>query len=296
MAQMTSINFHQTFKPEKQYIAGILELAEDSSFKTVKEISSLTGIPTGASSGKVEPHIFYANYMGLIHYEKQEGAYSLHRTSLGECVYSEDPGLQEDLTILLCHCMMQRVINGASVWSYIFNKYYKRIKKDVERLDAVSVRESETIPYLINEVGIKKEILLKELNVPFEGKVTQKNIAPFYGAYDTFFSSMELLDNDGDIIRLKALSYNKEFIYLYAFILFQYWYEKYPKQDEITSNQLAELCFGKVFGWDMQSEYEVLEHLADHEIIRMNRQLMPYTILQLVTAEELESKLYSELC
>ena len=46
----------------------------------------------------------------------------------------------------------------------------------------------------------------------------------------------------------------------------------------------------------MQSEYEVLEHLADHEIIRMNRQLMPYTILQLVTAEELESKLYSELC
>lgn len=43
MAQMTSIYFHQTFKPEKQYIAGILELAEDSSFKTVKEISSLTG-------------------------------------------------------------------------------------------------------------------------------------------------------------------------------------------------------------------------------------------------------------
>ena len=39
------------------------------------------------------------------------------------------------------------------------DKYYKRIKKDVERLDAVSVRESETIPYLINEVGIKKEIL-----------------------------------------------------------------------------------------------------------------------------------------
>lgn len=273
MAQMTSINFHQTFKPEKQYIAGILELAEDSSFKTVKEISALTGIPTGASSGKVEPHIFYANYMGLIHYEKQEGAYSLHRTSLGECVYSEDPGLQENLTILLCHCMMQRVINGAPVWSYIFKNILPRYRE-----------------------GIKKEILLKELNVPFEGKVTPKNIAPFFGAYDTFFSSMELLDNDGDIIRLNALSYNKEFIYLYAFILFQYWHEKYPKQDEITSNQLADLCFGKVFGWDMQSEYEVLEYLADHEIIRMNRQLMPYTILQLVTAEELESRLYSELC
>lgn len=33
------------------------------------------------------------------------------------------------------------------------------MRKDIERLDAVSVRESETISYLINEVGIQKKIL-----------------------------------------------------------------------------------------------------------------------------------------
>lgn len=54
--------------------------------------------------------------------------------------------------------------------------------------------------------------------------------------------------------------------------------------------------FGNVFGWDVQSEYEVLEHLADKEIIRMNRQLMPYTILKLVEVEDLYCRLFSELC
>ena len=99
MAQVVSLNFHQTFRPEKQYIAAILELAEDATVRTVKEISALTGIPNGERSGKVEPHIIYATYMGLITYEKKDGGYSLSRTPLGETVYVEDPGLQENLTV-----------------------------------------------------------------------------------------------------------------------------------------------------------------------------------------------------
>ena len=57
-----------------------------------------------------------------------------------------------------------------------------------------------------------------------------------------------------------------------------------------------ELGFGKAFGWDLKAEYEVMEHLADRGLIRMNRQLMPYTILKLVTEDELTNNLYSELC
>ena len=53
----------------------------------------------------------------------------------------------------------KKIAYAPSMPAKVPDKYYKRIKKDVERLDAVSVRESETIPYLINEVGIKKEIL-----------------------------------------------------------------------------------------------------------------------------------------
>ena len=50
----------------------------------------------------------------------------------------------------------KKIAYAPSMPAKVPDKYYKRIKKDVERLDAVSVRESETIPYLINEVGIKK--------------------------------------------------------------------------------------------------------------------------------------------
>lgn len=273
MGQVVNLNFHQTFKPERQYIASILELAGDNLSHSVKDISSLTGIPVGNSSGKVEPHILYANYMGLIDYEKKDGEYLLKRTALGETVYLEDPGLQEELTILVCHCMMQREKNGAPLWSKVFKTVLPMYKS-----------------------GVKKEMLIKELNGVFEGNINTKNVAPFFGSYDSFFDLVGVLVDDGDSISINALPYNKEFIYGYAYVLFEYWDEQYGKQDEITSDQLEMLCFKEVFGWDTQQEYQVLEYLSDCGIVRMNRQLMPYTILKLVEKEDLIAKLYSELC
>ena len=164
MAQVVGLNFHQTFKPEKQYIAAILDIAGDPDFRTIKEISMMTGIPTGESSGKVEPHIIYADYMGLINYEKKDGKYCLTRSFLGETVYMEDPGLQEKLTKLLCHAMIVRRENGAKLWSAIFRNVMPRYK-----------------------TGIKRDLLIKELNAILDGNITTKNIAPFFGSYESFF-------------------------------------------------------------------------------------------------------------
>jgi len=273
MAQNANLNFHQTFRPEKQYIAAILELAGDTRSFSVKDISSLTGIPNGVSSGKVEPHIYYSNYMGLVDYQKKDGEYQLSRTKLGETVYMEDPGLQEILSILLCHCMIQRIQNGAPLWSTIFK---------------------EILPLYKN--GIKKDMLLKELENIFSGKVNSKNIAPFFGSYDSYFDSIGLLQDEDEEVKISALPYDKEFVFLYAYTLFEYWDEAFFQQDEITSIQLDELHFGDVFGWDTQEEYSVLEHLSDRGLIRMNRQLMPYTILRLINKDDIIAKLYSELC
>ena len=52
----------------------------------------------------------------------------------------------------------------------------------------------------------------------------------------------------------------------------------------------------KLFGWDEQKEYEVLEQLSDKGIIRLNRQLVPYTILRLTDKDTVMERLYSELC
>ena len=67
---MKNINFAQTFKPEKQYISSILNIANKCEPMTAKQISLETGIPMGEKSGKVIPHIEYAKFMGLIDYEK----------------------------------------------------------------------------------------------------------------------------------------------------------------------------------------------------------------------------------
>ncbi len=273
MVKQVNINFHQTFKPEGQYISSILDIADGKSWHSLKDISGITGIPQGVSSGKVEPHISYAEYMGLVKSEKKDKQIQLTRTKLGECVRMEDPGLQELLTKLLLHAMILRREEGAGMWSSIFREIFPKYHN-----------------------GIKKEMLILELNQIYDNKVTAKNIAPFFGSYDDFFSEIGILNVEDDVVICKSLVYNKEFIYLYALVLWAYWEEYYPGQEEISSAQFAELRFGKIFGWDTQSEYEVLEHLADKGLLRMNRQLMPYTILKLTNKEALISSLYSELC
>lgn len=273
MASQSNLNFHQTFKPEKQYVGSILDVANNTVSMSVPDISSYTGIPNGKSSGKVEPHIWYAKYMGLIEAEKKEGAYTLGRTKLGKVVYMEDPGFQEDLTILLCHAMMLRNVAGADMWNAVFTKILPMYRG-----------------------GMKKDLLIKELEKLFEGKANRKNFAPFLGAYEEMFSSINIITIDTDSIYINETLYNKEFLYLYAFILFELWDEMYAGQEEISSVQLATINFGKIFGWDAQKEYEVLEHLSDKGVVRLNRQLAPYTILRLTDKDTMMERLYSELC
>lgn len=273
MEKQVNINFHQTFKPECQYISNILDIADGSSWLSVKDISRKTGIPQGESSGKVEPHISYTEYMGLVKRENKDKKIRLTRTLLGETVRMEDPGLQESLTKLLLHAMLLRPENGARVWGSIF--------KDI-------------LPKYRN--GIKKDMLLLELNQMYNNKITTKNIAPFFGSYDDLFSGFGLLNVENDIVKCNSLTYHKEFIYVYALTLWEYWEEHYSNYEEITSVQFEKLGFGKVFGWNTHREYNAMEHFVDQGLLRMNRQLMPYTILKLVNKEELIDNLYSELC
>lgn len=273
MASRGNLNFHQTFKPEKQYVGSILDAANNTEAMSVQEISAYTGIPNGKSSGKVEPHIFYAKYMGLIEAEKKDGAYILSRTSLGNVVYMEDPGLQEELTLLLCHAMLLRNNAGADMWNAVFTKILPMYRG-----------------------GMKKDLLQKELEQYFEGKANKKNIAPFLGSYEEIFSTLDLLAMETDTICVNELAYNREFLYLYAYVLYELWDEMYSDQDEISSVQLGMLNYGKIFGWDERREYEVLEHLSDKGIVRLNRQLVPYTILRLAEKDTLMERLYSELC
>ena len=135
---MKNINFALTFKPEKQYIGCLLKIAERAQPMSTKQISLETGIPMGTSSGKVVPHIDYCKFMGLIDYERiDSNTYQLSLTPLGEVVLDEDPGIKEELSLILLHSMLVRNIEGAPIWDEmyhkIFPKYHIRRLKNEKR-------------------------------------------------------------------------------------------------------------------------------------------------------------------
>ena len=276
------LSFHQSFKPEHNLLCSLLQSLPECSGKTAQEISKLTGIPTGDSSGKVVPTIYYLEYMGLIVENLKNKKFILGYTELGKRVLTEDPGFMEELTLLLLHCMLVRKNNGAELWNYIIcnliPKYHGRI----------------------NKVNFDKE-----LQINFGKSV---NLAPFNGTYTGLFSNIGTLDVTNDGYNLQKQTINLDYIYLYGFVLYAYWSDwldgltdeekkKKKKSDiEITSVQLEEIGFRRPFGWTEQEEYQVLELLQDKGVISLNRQMVPFTIRKIMIEDEISNLLYSELC
>lgn len=276
-----NLDFHQTFKPERNCLNSLLMDLNECSGKDIHEISKITGIPTGKSSGKVVPSIFYLKYMGLITGKLENKKYDLTYTPLGETVIMEDPGLMEQLTLLLMHCMLLRKKSGAELWSYIFcdilPKYHGKISKT--NLD-------------------------KELELHF-GKVV--NLAPFNGTYNGLFEMLNLINITVDEYLINTHTYDIEYIFLYAFILYEYWDEWLEgfgneknmlkvSETEITSLQLESTGFRFPFGWNEQEEYQVLELLHDRGVIALNRQMTPFSVRRIYPKEKIIDLLYSELC
>lgn len=92
MVQLSNLNFHQTFPPTTDGISRLLSVADRGGAYTKEEISQMTGIPTGKSSGKVEPYIRYAVYMRRCGGRK---TYAFHNVS-GSGASSPGPGSDGD--------------------------------------------------------------------------------------------------------------------------------------------------------------------------------------------------------
>lgn len=280
--RITGLDFHQTFRPERNCISSLLSDISDCSGKDIADISRITGIPAGKSSGKVLPTIYYAEYMELISSQLTNGKYILDYTSIGETVVNEDPGLSEELTLLLLHCMLVRKNTGALLWAYII---------------------CDLLPKYHSEIS--KQMLEKELRLHFQKDV---NIAPFNGTYLSFFQQLNMVEIQKNCYTIHPHLYNSEFIFLYGLVLYEYWTDWANAFDskeqelnkvslsEITAEQLEETGFRHPFGWSKNEEYAVLEALKDKGIIDLNRQMSPFAVRKIMNKESLIDLLYSELC
>jgi len=268
------LNFHQTFAPEREYLGRLLELACGMRPMTKEEIFQETGIPTGMTSGKVEPHIQYAVFMGLVTDRVQNGAHVLERTDLGRIVYEADPHLLEPLTLLVCHHNISSPRKGAALWQFVFQKL---------------------IPTL--GLAIDQNTLASAASVEFG--TPKVNLTPLKTCYTAqkSFGNLGLLAVSGSRTwTFKPVPYRSEHRYAYAYTLLKTWEESLADRKEITLDELVG-CFHwhRPFLWDERAMMNVLESLSDLGVLSLNKQLTPITIIRRSTAASALAKLYSRL-
>ena len=115
------------------------------------------------------------------------------------------------------------------------------------------------------------------------------------------FSSLGLIDiqteklEQEDSMIFIGFECTRETLPAIGYVFYEYWEESFPKETEITSNQLGNLGFRNAFAWSELEELEILERMSDYGLIRLNKQLMPFTIIRLKEKKDIEKELYIEL-
>lgn len=266
-----SINFHKTFAPQDSYVSKILELAEQGYSGTKEEISEITGIPTGKTSGKVVPHILYSHYMGLISYELEKGRYSLSLTKLGKVIYNEDKYLFEDISKLLCHYNICDAKDGAYIWSFVYQQ----------------------LPIMLNE-DISDDLLKRKYKDYFLLDVDYRPMKKSYSE-DGFWSVFNIMDfSEG--LRLNSTYYNDIMLYVYAYTLLSSWDKMFSDKQEITIDEIIlNMKWNKRFGFDDDETMYALEKMEEANILYLNKQLVPITVIRTVDTTSLIPHLYDYL-
>ena len=112
---------------------------------------------------------------------------------------------------------------------------------------------------------------------------------------DGFLAVLGMLDfTDG--VKIKSLFYNDSMMYVYAYGLLSSWERVFPTEYEITSDQLAEkLNWGKRFGFDDDEILYAFEKIENVGIIKLNKQLVPYTMIKTSETSSVLPHLYDLL-
>ncbi len=140
------LSFTQTFLPDRDLLARLLRFASKNGNGSKESISTKTGIPTGKSTGKVEPMIHYAEGMGLINAKKSAGEWRLGLTTLGRLVFAQDVALGEPVTLWLLHLLLCRrcgltapATGIADAWFVLFGEGAFRLGKRFTLADYLAV-------------------------------------------------------------------------------------------------------------------------------------------------------------
>lgn len=265
----TNLNFHQTFSPDANAISMLLSVAEERTAYSKEEIFDITGIPTGASSGKVEPFIKYAYFMGLIEDKYKNKKHLLSLTPLGKEVKYQDETLQEKATIYLCHSNLV-LSTGATLWNFIF---------------------SSIIPRYGN--NLRTTVFIDALKNHYKG--IDVNLAPFNSSYNGMFRKLSIVKNTPNEIKFMNTMYKELYLYIYAYIIMKEWENLHEGVRELTSIDLYNMNMDNKLCLSRSDFDKVLSILENKGMIKVERLLTPFVVLKLVSANDMIEKIYSTI-
>jgi len=268
-------NFHKTFIPERQYLHAMLRFAARDSSGDIQAIAAETGIPTGASSGKVAPTLDYCRGMGLVQVSEARSAVKKPElTPLGRAVLLEDPFLKEPLTQWIAHLNLCDGFNGAETWFQTFCNGSTRLGSDFER-------------------DILEDWLASSCNASRGGL-----IGPLVRMYEddaSFKACGVLKENHGKICR-KAAPIKETLAYGYGAWLISLMESIAKTGSQVTITELEEKCgWRTIAGWNVMEAHRVLELVERKGILSIDRHMNPWILRAKETATDSWRKIYNDL-
>jgi hypothetical protein len=258
-----------TFFCERQSISKILDLAATNYSGSIQDISDVTGIPTGKSTGKVKPHIDYACGMGLIEYQLDKGVYKLRLSPFGTVVKKSDPFLEESITQWLAHANLCDPVNGAIAWTTIFTNWTTNEYRSEDQISLIS-------------------------EIP---KLKLRPLFQMYERKESFGKIGALRRDDDGLRRVQAtISYewNRGFAALVLSLLERYFHSNERKQISIPEF-IQVTKFPYRFHWQVEEFYRAVQNLTSLGYIRISNLVDPPVIQSLVSSEQVWGTIYDDI-
>lgn len=255
---MLSVNFHQTFIPERRLIAALLDYVFNGHQGTIKEMADATGIPMGKSSGKMPAILDYCKGMRLI--EVQEESKGIKRpvlTQFGALVQAEDKFLGEEVVQWIVHMNLCRGDIGAKTWHEIFAKSGTILGPSFSKLQMED--------YLISVCGPGKKDRIGPMITTYLDDAALKRAG-----------SLFLTD---ELINRKKAPILEAYAIPYALHLLSLLEAYFPRQSQVTvSDFLSKTNWFDICFWDENDVKQIFTIFESHGYISIDRQMKPWII------------------
>ncbi len=284
------LNFPQTFLPERRLLAKLLPFAAKKGSGDKEIISAETGIPTGKSTGKVDPIIRYAQGMNLVIAKKAErGIWQLRLTHTGQVILREDAFLSEPQTLWLLHLMLCRRCELTTPARGIADAWFALFGNSNFRLGH-RFHQADYITFMQDRHGDENKGYLKSL-----ASVVLRSYLE-----ESCLGSLAVLQQEKSrkepVFTRQSASTEKSFFPVYAAGFYQVWDKLFSGETQLALTDFsAQSGFFNVLSWDEATVMRWLEWMVDQGLIQMDRHTGTAMLLRLCETELVIDQIYEEL-